>query len=284
MILVVGGTGDLGGRIAHGLLDRGERVRVLVRPGRDAAALVDRGAEPVTGDLKDPASLAEACAGVDAVVTTANTARRGGDDTVEAVDLSGNRALVDAAAEAGAGQFVFCSALGASPDSPLDFLRAKAATEEHLRARGLPATVLTPNLFIEVWVPAVVLGPASAGEPVTLVGEGRRRHSFVSTSDVAAFAIAATGNADAIGRTIVIGGPEALSWRDVVDVVGRLLDRPVEVRWVAPGDDVPGLNPLVAGLLAGTETYDSEIDMTEPCATFGVELTPMDEALAPFVR
>jgi hypothetical protein len=74
-----------------------------------------------------------------------------------------------------------------------------------------------------------------------------------------------------------------LSWRDVVDVVGRLLDRSVELRTVSPGDDVPGLSPLVTGLLAGTDTYDSPIDMSEPCATFGVRLTPMVDALRPLI-
>lgn len=78
MILVVGATGNLGGSIARALLAEGKKVRVLVRPGSSYAGLVRDGAEPVTGDLKDPASLQAACAGVDAVVTTANAIGRGG--------------------------------------------------------------------------------------------------------------------------------------------------------------------------------------------------------------
>jgi hypothetical protein len=51
------------------------------------------------------------------------------------------------------------------------------------------------------------------------------------------------------------------------------------VNAVALGDDVPGLDPLIAGLLAGTETYDSVIDVRATCATFGVRPTPLDDVL-----
>ena len=111
MILVVGGTGVLGSQIVTGLLEQGEAVRCLVRPGSEHGRLEAAGAELVFGDLKDPASLGPACQGVSAVVTTANSAARGGDDTTEAVDRQGNRALIDAARTADVGRFVFISSL-----------------------------------------------------------------------------------------------------------------------------------------------------------------------------
>jgi NADH dehydrogenase len=101
MILIVGATGKLGGRIARELLSRGLKVRALVRPASAAGALQRLGAEIVIGDLKDPASLLAACAGADTVITTANTARRGGADTVDTVDRTGSRALIDAARATG---------------------------------------------------------------------------------------------------------------------------------------------------------------------------------------
>ena len=63
MILVVGATGTVGGMIARGLLEQGRDVRIPVRPGSNYRPLVDAGAEPVVGDLKDPPSLVPACAG-----------------------------------------------------------------------------------------------------------------------------------------------------------------------------------------------------------------------------
>src|SRR5690606_23404638 len=153
--------------------------RILVRPGSDFQPLVDVGAQPGFGELKDPTSRAAAGDGVSVVVTTANSAALGGANTVETVDRLGNRSLVDEPKAAGVAQFVFTSALGAAPASPVPFLRAKGETERHLRASGMTHTILVPNIFMEVWVPMLVGQAALEGRPVTLVGEGRRRHSMV---------------------------------------------------------------------------------------------------------
>ncbi|CAN5836630.1 hypothetical protein BH23GEM6_BH23GEM6_24150 [soil metagenome] len=94
MTLLVGATGLLGGMIADRLLASKQEVRILVRNGSDASALVERGARPYIGDLRHPSSLAEALDGARTVITTANSAARGGDDTVDTVEIAGNRALL----------------------------------------------------------------------------------------------------------------------------------------------------------------------------------------------
>lgn len=275
MILVVGATGQLGGTIAHMLLDQKRPVRVLVRPGSDHNDLVAAGAEAVTGDLKDPASLVAACQGVDAVITTANATARGGDDTIESVDRVGNRNLVDAAAAAGVGRFVFVSALGADPDHPMALLRAKGQTEQHLRDSAMAWTVLQPNLFLDKLPMAVVGGPALAGQPVTLVGEGRRMHSMVAMRDAAAYAVAALDRDDADGQTLVIGGPQPVSWRDIVAAFAQALGTDVAVATVAPGQPVPGMPDFLTGLLAALETYDSPIDSSALAAAYGIRPTTL---------
>jgi NAD(P)H-binding len=118
MKLVVGATGQLGGLIACQLLPHDPEVRVLVRPNSPYQRLVDAGALPVFADLKGRASLDAAVQGVDVVITTANAVASTGPDTIESVDLMGNRDLIDPARAAGVGQFIFTSALGSSPDSP----------------------------------------------------------------------------------------------------------------------------------------------------------------------
>ena len=81
MILVVGSTGDLGGRVVQQLRNRGHEVRCLVRPQTDDAGLRTQGAQIARGDLTDPASLRPACLGVD-------TVRRQRDGNREAIDRS----------------------------------------------------------------------------------------------------------------------------------------------------------------------------------------------------
>jgi uncharacterized protein YbjT (DUF2867 family) len=273
VILVVGATGFMGGLIAHRLLEQGQRVRALVRGGPADAGLESAGVELVHGDLKDPGSLRTACTGVEAVVTTANSAQRGGADTAETVDRRGNIDLIDAAVESGVERFVFVSTLGADAGSPDAFIRGKGEAEEHLRGTRLAWTILEPNALMDIWIPAVI-GPALAGQAVTLVGEGRRRHSMVAVRDVAAYAVAALDPAREAGRTLAIGGPEPVSWRDVVALAAQELGREVPVRSVAPGEPVPGLPEVMSGLLGFMDTYDSPIDMADVARLYGVTPTP----------
>jgi uncharacterized protein YbjT (DUF2867 family) len=99
--LVAGATGIVGGEICRLLAARGVPVRALVREASDPAkveSLSALGAALVEGDVKDPSTLARACAGVDAIVSTAtSTTSRGEGDTIESVDRDGQLALVDAA-------------------------------------------------------------------------------------------------------------------------------------------------------------------------------------------
>ena len=258
-------------------------MRAVVRSDEAADALTKAGVETVKADLKDRASLDAACAGVEAVVTTANSAKRGGDDTPQSVDDEGNRNLVDAASAAGVRRFVFTSVLGSDPDSPAPFVRGKGRTEQRVRTSGMEWTVLAPNAFLDFWIPAVVAGPALAGQPVTIVGEGRRRHSMIAERDVAAFAVAALENRTAIGQTLVLGGPEAVSWRDIVAAFEQELGRAVPLRTVAPDEGIPGLPAMVNGLAALLDTYDSPIDMQDTVATYGVTLTPLAQWVREFV-
>jgi len=283
MILVVGATGQLGGLIAQMLLDEGKQVRILVRPGTAYEPLAAAGAQAVTGDLKDPDSLVAACAGVDTVVSTANSVGRGGEDTVASVDDTGNANLIEAAQSAGVCHFVFISVLGADAEHPVPFLKAKGQTEQRLRASGMAWTVLQPNLFMDTWIPAVVGGPALAGRPVTLVGQGKCRHSMIAARDVASFAVSAIDRPEAQGQTLFIGGPEPVSFRDAVSAFEREMGRELSVRTIEPGQSVPGLPEAVIPVLAGLDTNDTPLDMTQLTSQHGVRPTTLAEFVHSFV-
>jgi uncharacterized protein YbjT (DUF2867 family) len=263
MILVVGATGNLGGTVTRTLLAQGKPVRILVRPQSDYRPLAETGAQVVLGDLKQRGSLTAACDGANTIITTANSTARGGEDNVQTVDLEGNRNLIDAAKSAGVSQFIFVSVLTADANSPVPFIQAKGRTEEYLSASGIPYTIFAPNGYMELMVAGVVGIPAMMGQPVTIVGGGRRKHSFISVGDVAAFILAAIDNPAAINQKFLLGGPQPLSFRDAVAIYERVLGHQIQVRSVAPGEPVPGLPQMVAQLLAGLDTYDSPIDMTE---------------------
>ena len=287
MIMVVGATGIVGGMITRRLLEDGKDVRILVRTnspseqlaqeGRATSAeeLIGAGAQPVYGDLRDRASLDAAVQGVEAVITTANSAGRGGEDNPQSVDLEGNRNLIEAARDAGVERFVFVSAFGADPENPVPFMQAKGQSEASLRESGMEYTIFAPTPYMEIWAAVVVGMPALQDRPVILVGEGRRRHSFISNRDVAAFAVAAVDHPAARNRYLALGGPEPLSWRDVVATYERVLGKSISVEFVAMGEPVPLPDPM-PWILAGMETYDSAIEMDEISRTFDVPLTRLE--------
>lgn len=108
-ILVTGATGKVGSRLARRLAQRGDRVRALVRDRSRAAALSGAGIELVDADLLDPASLAHAVRGVDAVVHCAAFFRGATPEQAHAVNDIGTRHLAAAAQAAAVHRFVFTS-------------------------------------------------------------------------------------------------------------------------------------------------------------------------------
>ena len=149
MILVVGATGVLGQKTARLLLADGHQVRAMTRVAERASDLAQQGAEVIVGDLVDPDSLARACRGVDRVFAAAHSFLGKGQYRSEAVDDRGHRALIDAARSQGVKRFVYTSALGASPNHPIDFHRTKYAIEQYLQASGLEHVILRPSAFME---------------------------------------------------------------------------------------------------------------------------------------
>jgi NADH dehydrogenase len=280
MILVAGATGVVGRMIVMRLLERGEAVRILVRPDSSADELMVAGAEPAIGDLKEPATLAGACAGVDAVITTANASQpRLPGDTPETVDDAGNKALFEAAREAGVRHVVYVSAGIADAASPVPFLRAKGRAELHLEGSGVPYTILRPDAFMESWPTLVVGMPAMAGRPVRLPRTPVARHSFISAADVAAYAAAMVGRVEAMGHRFELGGPEPMSWADVAETYSRILGREVAIEVVGPDGDLSPLSPVQVALISTFESFESIVDPGPVARAFGVEPTSLETVI-----
>jgi uncharacterized protein YbjT (DUF2867 family) len=279
MILVVGATGMLGGTIVRRLLERDEEVRALVRDPAGEKLLKKAGADTASGDLKDPASLRAACEGISTLITTANSVARGGDDNMQTVDLDGNRNLIEAASRSGVEHFIFVSAQGEDAESPVPFLRAKGITSRRLRESGMAYTVLMPDAYMDVWIPLVVLMPAAAEQPITLVGEGIRKHYFIAVDDVAGYAVGAVRNDAAVDGDFLIGGPAPLSWHDVISAFESVKGVSLEIQSLQAGAPMPGFPDGASGFMTVLETYDSPepISSAEAERIFGVRLTTVDD-------
>ena len=232
MILVVGGTGDLGGRIVRRLIDDGRQVRCLVRAGSDGSALRDIGAEVMTGDLTDPPSLRVACEGADTVVASATIIGRrlagAKRPTIREADELGMAALIEAAEGSGVQRFVFVSYAGldGSLGTPLE--RAKLATEQRLGASPMQRVVVRPDAFQEVHLAPLGRFDVKAGK-VAVFGKGDTRRRWVAADDVAALVAAVVTEPDP-PELIEFGGPEALSRNEAVAAAERASGRSFKVQ------------------------------------------------------
>ena len=223
-VLIAGATGFVGKQIALSLQRDGHAVRALVREGMQspkAHDLVSAGVEVVSGDLRQPGTLAAACDGIDTVACTVTTMPTGADDGIRRVDHDGVLALIGAAERAGVRKFVYTSYSGnLRLASPLE--TAKRECEARLLASAMDAVILRPSYFMEVW-----LGPHLGVDPlngsVRIYGDGEGKVSYISAFNVADFAVAAVNRDSGTQAILEMGGPEALSQRDAVRVFERVL-------------------------------------------------------------
>lgn len=230
MNLVVGATGLVGQQIALGLRKQGRDVRAMVRGGRShekAKALISASIEIVDADLTKPETLTSACAGIDTIVCTATSMPHGKDDGLRRVDHDGILSLIETAERAGVRHFVYTSYSGnIREDSPLE--TAKRDCEKRLLSSRMRATILRPSYFSEIWLSAA-LGFDPASGRARIYGTGDAKVSYISPSDVAAFAVAAAGKPPEKSVVLEIGGPEPLSQLDAVRIFERMLGKKIDL-------------------------------------------------------
>jgi uncharacterized protein YbjT (DUF2867 family) len=212
LIVVSGATGRLGGRVAARLAGAGVKQRLLVRDRARAPELP--GAEVAEAEFGDSEAVRRALAGAETVfmVSAAETPDR----------VERHKTFIDAAVAAGIGRLVYTSFMSAAPDAVFTLARDHWATEEHIRASGLPFTFLRDNLYADflpfmVGDDGVIRGPA---------GDGRA--AVVAQDDIADAAVAVLRDAAAhAGRTYDLSGPQALTFAEMAATVTEATGRPV---------------------------------------------------------
>jgi len=285
MILIVGANGRLGNVVVPHLLAQGKSIRVMTRNPLGLAHLKQQGAEIVSGDLRDRASLASACQGVEQVLAAAHALDGKGGNNPRTVDDMGNRHLIDAAKAAGVKHFIFVSVQGASPDSPLEFFRIKYRTEEYLQASGLNFTILRPGAYMELW--AQLIGqPIREQGKTTIFGRGKNPINFVSVEDVARFVSIALDDPRARNAVIEVGGPENLTMNQVAEIFERASGRQAKKRHIpllmmrVMSILMRPLNPAMSRLICNgiyMDTANLRSDTADTACAFGIQLTSLEE-------
>jgi uncharacterized protein YbjT (DUF2867 family) len=217
MIIVTGATGQLGGRIVERLLTRvpAHQVGVSVRDPGKAPALAGRGVRVRPGSFADPASLGHAFEGASQVLIV--SVDKMGEECVEQ-----HRTAIDAAVAAGARRILYTSQMGASGTSRFQACRDHAATEDALRASGVPFTSLRNGFHATSAVQ--LLGHAAESGDIALPADGPVAWTaHDDLADAAAAILADEGRFD--GPTPPLTGARALTFEDIADLAGEVTGR-----------------------------------------------------------
>lgn len=288
MILVAGATGLLGSEICSRLRAEGRAVRAMTRTGSapdKVAALRAAGAATEIADLKDPASLARVCEGVETVVSSASsTISRQEGDSIETVDRLGQLNLVEAAKHAGVKRFIYVSVPPRQPyECPL--FSAKQEVAAALERSGMEYTILLANFFMEVWL-GPALGFDHANRRAMIYGDGKQPIAWVSYRDVAGFAVDAHGNRAVRNRTLLAAGPQGLSPLEVVRVFEQVTGSPFAVEHVPQealqkqyAEAMDPMGRTFAALLLGY-AHGCPMDMNETLSLLPRRLTTLRDYAA----
>ncbi|HRW08756.1 MAG TPA: SDR family oxidoreductase [Caldilineaceae bacterium] len=288
--LIVGATGLVGGEICRLLTSQGQRVRALVRKSADSAkieTLTKLGCALAYGDLCNPASLAAACQGVEAVIATASSmpfAYKPGENDIATTDRQGMLDLVDAAKAAGVRHFIYTS-ISANMNLPFPTGNAKREVEQHLIGSGMTYTILRPGYFMEVWLSPAVGFDAANGQAV-IYGSGTQPISWIAAPDVARFAVASLTNPAAANAILELGGPAALSPLQVVAIYEEISGRTIALTYVSAEElaaqQAAATDPMQQSFAALMRCFAAgdPIDMTATLVAFPLPLTSVKE----FVR
>ena len=230
LVTVFGGSGFLGRSVVRALCKRDYRVRVAVRRPELAGHLQPLGRvgqiHAVQANLRYPASVEAAMRDADVAVNLVGILAPSGAQTFDAVQTKGAETVAKAASAAGA-RMIHVSAIGADERSPSHYARAKAAGEKAVLA-ALPSAVIMR--------PSIVFGPedqftnrfaalARMAPALPLIGGGITKMQPVYVGDVAtAVADAVDGKAKP-GATYELGGPEVLTFREIIEAILEITDR-----------------------------------------------------------
>jgi uncharacterized protein YbjT (DUF2867 family) len=267
-VLVVGGTGLLGGQVVTELLARGKPVRALVRPTSDAKRLEQVGAEIAHGDMMDPASLLQAMDGADAVISTAAGYTRHSKGDTDEIDKLGNSNLAEAASKSGVRRFVLTSILTCDQTPQVPHFWHKKLAEDRLEELGVPFVALRPGAFLDM-ITRMGGDPFAKGR-LMWFGSPTIPLTFVLTQDLAGYLADAVDAPGVDGQRIDIGWDRPVSIKEIAEISGRLLGKQIRVRSIpaglinGAGAVVGRFNPMVKDLASMMQWFQTGRYVADP--------------------
>lgn len=238
-VLLSGATGFVGRGLAPLLLEQGHDVWAMTRRPDS----YDGPAKPVAGDTDDADSLHAALGGCEIAYYLVHGLDRAG--SVEEQDARAARAFGLAAADVGVRQMVYLGGLGRQGDDLSEHLASRQEVEGRLAQAGVPVTTLRAALVIGAGSASFeLLRQVVANIPVRLMPPraGTTRVQPIAVGDVLRYLVGVLGMPAAVNRTFEVGGPDVLTYQDMLERMARALGRR------GPVLPVPVIPPFAARL------------------------------------
>lgn len=222
-VMITGGNGFVGRGIQESL--KGRPLRILARDPSDPVAPIDPATEVVEGDVTDPASLAGTFDDCEAVIHLVAIIEESGDATFDRVIRQGTDNVLEEAKRAGVRQFLLQSALGVRDDPHYPYFAAKWHAEQAVKKAGIPWTIFRPSLifgpgdgFFTLLADLVKKAPV-----IPVAGDGESKFQPIHVSEVADAFRRALDDPGTIGKIYELGGPDILTYDQVIDIIARQL-------------------------------------------------------------
>ena len=256
-VAIFGGSGFVGGFLVDALIAAGHEPSLMVRLGSERKVRQAERCRLVAGNLSSTTAIDATLENCDAVIYSVGILKESPKQgiTFEELQYNGVVRVAESTKARGISRFLLMSANGAkSMGTP--YQETKFRAEEHVRASGFDVTIFRPSVIFGEPRGRMEIGTQLYAEmispPIPAVGffTGWRPHrgavamSPVHVEDVAQAFLTALRESSTIGKTYVLGGPEVLSWAEMLRRIARTVGRK---KWILP---MPiGIMKLAAALL-----------------------------------
>lgn len=293
MILVTGASGFVGSHLVKGLSEAGHSVRAMVRRPGEVERIKGERIEAAIGDVGNPESLLSAVRGCEAVIHLVGIIQPGPGYSFKSVHVDGTKNVIEAAKAAGTVRhFIYQSALGTGPDAKGGYYETKYAAEGLTKASGLEYTITRPSIifgkgdgFTARMVQLVNQMPV-----VPVVGSGTVKLQPVYIDDLVEVFKRIILNPGFYGKTLEVGGPEQLTFNEIMDdIKGALGSKKPTVH--VPLCLVRSAAAVMERLLPHPPVTNEQLDMLQKdnvCDTgalegLGISPTPFKAGLKKFL-
>lgn len=287
-ILVTGATGFVGSSLVPALLDAGHEVSALTRDASRGMEQLDPRVTVLEGDVLDRESLAGVFDDVELAYYLVHSMESGGE--FEEQDKEAARNFADLASEAGVDRVIYLGGLGETGDDLSPHLRSRREVESILESGSYDLTTFRAAIIIGAGSKSFEMVRQLASRlPVMITPKWVRTPSQpIAITDVVEYLVQAVETPETAGMTLEIGGPEVISYEDMMRRTGQAMGRrlyiipvPVlspklSVYWIDLVTNTPPSisHPLIEGLKNPVVVTDDTAE-----ELLDVELTPFDEAV-----